>query len=353
MQNFQNKDENGRIILPEVKAEFYKVGIDNGVINFYFNLNGKRYYFKANSKYTLDVSELLSKALSDKVGVDSVEMMPAVYKLDDELLYGVISQDFVKDRSKTETMSGKKLLSMFQQDSEFVEQVFKRQRYNTIEHHIKALKIIKANIEYTAAANLSFKLDRQIPSKLKQQLLYSYIIANQDCHAQNIEYMVYADDKNQKTISLAPLFDNSMSFLIKGHKPGVSENFHSLSKEQQKNQIEERLDEVNFPFQVKQSSCSTNDRVLLSREIAELIANDRKLADLFQRIKSTDKRDIFKQYRQKNNFKFITDEQIEIAALVVEGSVRAIEIALEYERVSQNTPMRLLKPKFDQTHMEF
>jgi hypothetical protein len=61
---------------------------------------------------------------------------------------------------------------------------------------------------------------------------------------------------------------------------------------------------------------------------------------------------LFSDYRNKNNFNFITNQQIEIASMVVESSARMIEAALYFERVPKKSPINFLRMKSNEVNLE-
>lgn len=336
-QFFEERMKDGRVLLNgNDKVVVFKQADDLDVLNFYFKKNGKRFFFKANSKYTLDVSELLSYALDKQAGVDAVQFLPAVFEKDGKRFYGVVSEDINQNKTD-ELVNGSQLLRIFEDDT-FNETGKRKERYNTIEHYKQALSLYVGEKD-----GRKTYLEQDFFTNLAKVLISGFIRADADIHSHNIPFIIKNNDANTRVISVGRLFDKSMSFLLKSHRASLREGFEILSSKEKMAMVEKHLEDTGFPFQVKSSSRRQTGRQFISREIASIILKYPELEKHFNAYKNINIKETLTSFKNQNGYNFIKESDIELADLVVKNSLKLLQQAMEFEKLQNSGPMKFLK----------
>ncbi len=342
---FKNSMKDQRVLIDDSQTVVvFKQSQEYDVFNFYFEKDGKKFFFKANSRYSLDVSELLSYALDREVDKDAVPVLPAVFKSNNKTYYGTISEDVTRNNKDDELINGSHILSIFENRNAEPEAGKRKERFNTIEHYKIALRFVvgKRNT-----------LDKNFFFDLAKHMISGFVRADEDLHAHNIPIIVKSVGENKKLLTMGKLFDKSMSFLIKSHKVNLRDKFEFLTYEQKLQSVEQVLMLVGFPFQVNRSSYRQTSRQFISKEIAGLILKYPALEEYYNAYKNINVKKVLTNFKQENKYDFIKDSDIELADMVVKSSLKLLNQAIEFENNQNKGPMRFLKQTKDDSNLEF
>lgn len=144
-----------------------------GYNHFYFEYEGKKYYFKKTYSIDTIYNELIAEEIAHEFGISSLHYDLASYYG----TIGVISEDFVKD--------GELIL---------LSEILHDDSYNNLEQ-IRVSLIMHYGQEIT---------DILMP-ELINIFMFDILIGNNDRHTDNIGFI-----QNKNGISLAPVFDNDL-----------------------------------------------------------------------------------------------------------------------------------------------
>lgn len=320
---------------------FYKFEPNLKVYNFIVKKNGKNFFFKGNGTHSFDIPELFSACLAKEVGLNSVEQYPAVFiDKNGQKFEGVISRDYVLDRENTEIINAKKLLKLYAKKmkiSSFEEKANvmvlcsfdddisqdKFRSFNNIETHVNAIKmLVNGYNESNSTRKMTYMPN--IAKELQKQLLFYYLISNEDSYCYNIEYQTI--QKGQEfIIDVCPVFDNSYSFLLKSFNKRVYETYESLSPKALKEHVEIATVSTFFPFGVFQYDKYQSNRNTIASDIVKLLSHDKELLEFYNNLKNVDIEKLFTKLKVDNGYTFIKEKEIKIATELFKATVKQIE----------------------------
>lgn len=315
--------------------------------NLRVNLDGEIFYFKGNGYYSFDISELFCAEIAKQAGLKTINPVPA-YFVDENGKYikGILSKDYVLDRPKTEVMSGYNILHNYQKLSSgknfdmytFFKKIFTKEEiiqlrvFNNIQSYKKALIMLKHAMQ-KFNANFKLEIDKDIMTQLGKYLIFYFLTNNEDCYANNIEFVFTKSDDRTITVSLAPLTDNSISLLLKSFKVDYK-NFQEQITDNQIDAITANvLEEARMPFSVFEKSTPKFRRESVAVEIAKIIEQNPVLKEFYTKLKSIDLTGCLKQFRKENDYKFIKAIDIKVASSTFHHAISQLEKGVELNRI--------------------
>jgi len=298
------KKRYGHYVIEEGKdLFFYKFTPEKQMFNFIVKGEPNE-YFKGNSKHALDVSELFACQLAKAVNYKILEQYPAIFVDNMGRTYeGTLSIDYIKDREKIEVLASSDILKFYFNNADRIIE-------NAMENHHEAAKYYIAYINEMNKENENLKpltLDKNFVKDLQKLRLFSRLIFAEYTRLTKTEYQI---ENNE--LKLGVPFDFSNSFLLKSFTSNLRDNFKNIQ---------------------------TQEQSLIEKEIAEAILKDDELKQFFTCFKTVNLKNLLLDYKHKNEFHFIDEEDIEIADLVLKTSIKQVEKALENEAIVQNNPL--------------
>lgn len=191
-------NKNGYVVIKNTDVDFCK---SDGRIWFFFEQDGKRYFFKDENKVTNLDHEILAGYIAEHVGINAVKYLPAVFvDKDGNQICGVISEDY--------TNNGK-ILKVNSQSL----QKYSDSKQNTIENQMLQLENFLLDAKTKFKGEILFD-KRKIQNSLAKMMIFDTFLLNSDRARRNIEYLLRKVDRNTWEVDLAPIFDNSQIFGI-------------------------------------------------------------------------------------------------------------------------------------------
>ncbi len=150
------------------------------------------YLYKIDDENNLGFYELIVSYLCHKIGVNCVNVYPAVDNINKQT--GVIVESYLTDKHETQ-ISLAKLVEKY--SDYFVRVDVKRLGYSVeeIEEIVEKLKL------------LGFEVDNNLIESLKETCLIDYLLFQYDRHFGNIEFL-FSKENGKDFVRLAPMFDN-------------------------------------------------------------------------------------------------------------------------------------------------
>ena len=168
----------------------------NYAVMFYFDNN--QYFFKEDNGFgSLVETELLASKIGQKLGVDTVEVKPAVFcapSVDREIV-GVFAKNFHKDDVAVN----------FNNE---IREFLVKNNYDSV------VKAVKKYINDTKIKqDIDIKLEPKFYQKLLDMIFFDFVTLQADRHEGNYEFLLKKVG-NCWQLGLAPIFDNSWIFGI-------------------------------------------------------------------------------------------------------------------------------------------
>lgn len=361
MQELNLKKVNNRYVIEEKDNDnslsFYKYDERVDTYNLLLKRNNKAYFFKGNGKHSLDVPELIVSALAKEVDLNFVMQYPAVFiDKNGKQIFGVISEDYVENRQKTEVFNFTKVYrdyikSLGINQKDYDEFMLKKiyMRANSIESTFKGIKHLVRDLD--ARHNFKLEIAKNLSQEIKKQHIFNFAILNEDFHSHNIEGCV----TDGKTLSLAPSMDFGYSLLIKSFSSKIRDNFSSIEKADAVRQIKNDARNANCPFAVFEPVNISeilkdfnrvqdkNSREKVAKDLTYLIEQNDELKDFYNKLIKVNLKEVLKNYIQENNYDFIADSDIEIAHLAFEASKEQLREAMMAQEIISKSPMSILR----------
>jgi len=299
--DLNNKTLDGRVIIKAEDFDLSYVADNNDKFSCWINTS-PRFLFKANSLGTIDECEILSHYIAKAVGVDSVNVFPAVF-IDDKgnYLTGVLSEDFIKDRQKSENIRTSNIVGSG--------------IGNGVYNHVKCLQNLAVE---SLKQNKFLLIDEHIETNLLKMCLFDYLTFQKDRAKRNIEYIYEKNDMedNSGTIYLAPMFDNSWMFYAH-HTSMFNEIFNDLlqckNEKERFEYLNQKTKNFNFEFFVKTTSFFIgSQKTIFTNELCAQILKNERLYDVYINFKNLNLNKIQQQIQKELNFK-IDDDLIFVA----------------------------------------
>jgi len=331
--------KNGRYILKESdkKIYSYKFNKEDKIYNFIIDSKPNE-YFKGNGKHTFDVPELFASELGSFAGLKIVKQYPATYIDKEGNIYdGVISKDYVENREKTEVINSQIPLYEYFGNVTLL-------KLNAIEYYYKSAKqYIEERNKKINKSKKQIKLDENFVKDLQKLRLFGFICGAEDLWAQNIDFYI-----ENNVLKLAPALDFSYSFLLKSFSSNLRQNFNNnISKQEKLKLVEKELDNIKMSLKVFEENALNNDRLLAAVETAQVLLMDEELMSFYLKLKKIDVLSFLTNFKENNNYKFISENDLELASLVFKTSIKQIEVSLENEKINQSSPLYKISKQAD------
>lgn len=340
---FPFKKQDGRFVINEKtfakKLDFYKFYPEGQFYNLICTVDKKRYYFKGNGHHTFDVPELFCAAIANKVGIETLQPQPAVFIDKKGVKYtGIVSPDFIEDRTNTEVFNSLGILKYYLMNTnndyyemDCEEVMYELRRLNTIENHLQAINFFVQNTNLRLT-DRKIEISPTLKQTLKKQQLFYFLMSNEDCYARNIEYQIKQVD-NRYVFDVCPVFDNSYSLTLKSFRNKIYDDYENLSRAAFKKQLENGLDQVNIPFGVFEKPTYKPVRSSTALDIATVLLKDPVLMDFYRRFKSVNFKNLFTEFTKSNQYDFIQEKDIDIAAMTLEQTITQLNQAIDCQKV--------------------
>lgn len=229
----QQKNKNGRIEISfshlKEKPVFFKPKSEDKYVITFNDENGKSYFFKANSKYSLDQIEILAYVIRKAMGLPVVKTAPCQYTDENgQVFFGTLSESYLNDKHTTNVINGSYLMDL-------------QERFfgNSVGSHMLMLE------NFCETKRDETGIYHNLPAGIRNELLkefhYAFMVMDSDFFEANIEYLIL-NKKTHKEIELAPHVDNSMAFLVKNFKE------KTYTPEELKENMPEIANNFEYPF---------------------------------------------------------------------------------------------------------
>lgn len=243
------------------------------------------------SKTFEDIGEVIFYKICKRLGVDCVEYKLAQYQKGDQIVEGVICQNYNPDECVE--LSGYTILENYRN---YIYDNFNGKNVpndNTLENYKRSLNCIKIThtpLESEHGTNLSVDINK-IYKQMAKMLILDYICCQSDRNWFNISFLI---DSKTKELKMTPLFDNGNIFswnfresVIEHQNTVLSkypkyENYLELYQSKStamgvKTPVSHR--DKNNPIRSINSKFKEISTNLIDHELASVIANDEELQE--------------------------------------------------------------------------
>ena len=333
--------EKQRVVIDARQTEAVKIRVeaDRGVLNVRVNINGKNYYFKANSMITKDAPEIMGTSLARALGLKAVNMQEAIFIDTNGKRYkGVVSPDYVENRKTTEVVNGETLIRKYLTESEFI-------RAGAMEYHFKALRILRNRYNFLKPEKQQLRFEDKLGLNFAKYAVFYALISNQDTNSHNFDYMIEHQKGGKKVLSLAPIFDCSYSFLMKSFRGDIYSQITSDFDDFDKLRLRDHLARIPMALQIEADENNIKTRDNLFTSLAKLIIKNKELEEFFNQAKEFDVKKFFTDLYQSKTHPSISQKDVELAYFVFQENVEHLEEHIGLQKTILNSPMAILQKK--------
>lgn len=270
----------------------------SSIMSFRFvDVDGKIKYYKKEGPHCDVDNEIIADAVYDNLGITHVAHQKAVY-VDrwGEKHVGTVSEEYKPLAKDVEVFAYSNIVSFFE---------------NTV-----SLERIKVDIEdffgrYHGIKNVKFS--KNFDKHYKQLAAILYLFSQKDPYANNFEFMVKKNGKDECFVTFSPFFDNSLAF------------FKSISKLKDPKQMTKKEKDNHLvlyrPMLLIESKGSKDPyRETLYKQIYKQLKTDKEFRMFYSKLINLDLEQVVKQYSKNQKNKKVSDASLKIATECFEGS---------------------------------
>lgn len=286
-------NQNGQYILFQKDLEKYEKVDSLCEYSLFWLGENPRYFFKAESEKAIQ-AEILVSRIFNKLGLKCIDCHPAQLVFDtngkQEILNGVISEDYLQDRTTNETISGKRVL-------------FDDYETNSLTNHFQGTKrLVNKHKKFGKLLILDDKLDED------RILAYAadHIVNQKDRYAINMEYVLTYLSKRAAILSYGHIFDNAQSCLANKTDENEFWKIEDFELPKSKQKIHEFVKQTKNQLSIDNDEGLVDDRFeYINKRLAEISLKFPALKRLIKNFYKIDVKQVALEIESKHpGFKF-------------------------------------------------